>query len=496
MSRTLFAALRDNAAARPDAPAILTEAGAISHRALLEEVERVATGFAAHGIGAGDVVAVQLPNIPEFIVTMLAAGARGAITQTVHMPYRRDELKTLLGHSGAKAAIALANGKDHSPAGEIEALAPDLPALEHVFAVGGSFDDLRANADPSALTPAGPDDAYLLLYTSGTTASPKGVPHPARGFMQNAADAAAAFGIDGDGRILSFAPFTHLYGLMTVHMAVLTGAAAALLPAFAPPAVPGALKTFRPTVVYAAPAHFAPLVGSGALSSALFEETRVVSLSGAAVPKRLAASVDALLPNGSVIQLWGMSELQAGAYGRPDDPAEQRLTTTGRPAPGTEARVTEAGALEVRGPSVFAGYRNNPDETAAAFSHDGWFQTGDTAVIDADGFIRLTGRTKEIINRGGIKFNPADIEEILLDLPAIAQCAIIPLPDPVLGERACLCAELHPGAALRLEDVTARLDKEGVAKFKWPERLEVFDALPITPTRKVMRGALAAALRG
>ncbi|MCP4315565.1 MAG: AMP-binding protein [Hyphomicrobiales bacterium] len=206
------------------------------------------------------------------------------------------------------------------------------------------------------------------------------------------------------------------------------------------------------------------------------------------------------MEHGAVIQLWGMSELQAGAFGRPDDPKEARFRTAGRASEATELRTVDGdgnllpagkeGELQVRGASVFAGYLNNAVETDAAFAGDGWFRTGDLAILDAAGFLTLTGRVKEVINRGGVKYNPLDIEAILTGLDAIEACAIVPYPDADLGERACLCVQLHNGNSLTLEQVTDLLHDQGIAKFKWPERLEIVDAMPLTPTRKIMRGRL------
>ena len=192
--------------------------------------------------------------------------------------------------------------------------------------------------------------------------------------------------------------------------------------------------------------------------------------------------------------------MQAGTFGRPGDPLETRLATAGRATPDTRLRVVDEtgnelpegseGELEITGPSVLAGYLNNDDETAAAFTTDGWFRTGDLATIDTQGYMTLTGRLKEIINRGGVKYNPIDIELLLMKMPQIQSCAIIPFPDELLGEKACICIERNKGTTITLNDVTRHLEQNGIAKYKWPDRLEIVDVMPMTPTRKVMRGVL------
>lgn len=504
---TLFDWVQTHAKATPDTIALQGGFGDLTYGDLLLRVRAVCSGLAQAGIDKGDVVAVQLPNIAEFVVAFLAISARGGIMQTLHMPYRSKELSGLLTDSKAKAVI-LTHGEQDSRAEDAASVRAGLTHLTHIITVGRrfetglTFDDLLATRpEDQDITAVAADDPYLLLYTSGTTASPKGVPHVYRRFLGNARLSAQELRVTGGSRILSLAPFSHLYGLFTLHLALSAGATSWLVPAFNPQTLLADLTDSRASHIFAAPAHFSPFMAQGALGADHLRDSAVVCLSGAAVPPPLARGMDDLLPNGSVIQLWGMSELQAGTFGRPDDPAETRHTTAGRAVPQTELRVVDdagaalppgvEGALEVRGPSVFGGYLNRPDETEKAFGQNGWFATGDLALIDAEGFMKITGRTKELINRGGIKFNPAEIEEVLSQMPAIAQCAIVPVPDPHLGERACLCVQLSgPDASLALDDVTAALAASGISKTKWPERLVALDDLPQTPTRKVMRGVL------
>ena len=492
---------------RPHTSALIDSEGALSYAQLSDEVAALCTGFAGLDIGKGDVVAVQLPNVRSFVIAFLAVTARGGILQTLHMPYRSSELQSLLSDSSAKAVI-VTNSKRDSRTHDVLSVQDALPALDHVIVAGDppegciALSDLMATAPvPSDVIDVSTDDEYLLLYTSGTTAAPKGVPHKYRGFLNNALNAAHEMQVGNDSRILSLAPMSHLYGLFTMHLSLASGATMVLLPTMVPQSLPSDIRASKATHVYAAPAHFAPLVAQDALSSDHLSAAKLLCLSGAAVPRALAEAVDYKMKDGAVIQLWGMSELQAGTFGRPDDPPGKRFSTSGTAAPNTEIRVVDddgvtlgpgqEGALQVRGPSVFAGYLDRPDETARALDGDGWFATGDLATIDADGYMAITGRTKEIINRGGVKFNPVEVEEILVAHPAIQQCAIIPVPDADLGERACLCVQLAPDTDLALDDALAALSAAGMAKYKWPEQLVVLDDLPTTPTRKIMRGKLS-----
>jgi non-ribosomal peptide synthetase component E (peptide arylation enzyme) len=285
-----------------------------------------------------------------------------------------------------------------------------------------------------------------------------------------------------------------------------------LLPAFAPDAFAACVERERATRIFAAPAHLAATLAGGFIERHDFSSVKSVCLSGSAVSPLLARQVEEALHRRSgttaarTIQLWGMTELQAGAYSRPGDESALRHGSAGRASPGTELRVVDAegrplppgaeGQLQVRGPSVFAGYLDNPQASAAAFAPEGWFNTGDTARLSEQGHLTLTGRITETINRGGVKFNPLDVELLLEQHPAVERCAMVPVADAVLGERACLVVVARTGQSPTLPALTAWLAEKGVAKFKWPERLELIDAMPLTPTQKIMRARLAERLRG
>jgi cyclohexanecarboxylate-CoA ligase/acyl-CoA synthetase len=477
------------------------------------ELHRRALGLAAQwralGVQRGDVVAIQLPNIAEFVLTYLATGYAGAILQTLHMPYRGAEIELLLNHSGAKALVCLGQGKDFNPAEAVLAMKPRLPKLQHVIAVGSALAgaiafETDAKGDELLDEPKSTDD-FVLYYTSGTVSAPKGVPIPYRKFLANARLSVEALEIAPDSILLSAAPFSHAYGLFTVNLALAASATVALLPAFSPPNLAEAFDKYRPTQAFTAPAHMTACLQANLLNTERLSSLRFLQISGSACPPELAKAVQALMPNGKVTQLWGMSELQAGAYSRPGDSLDARMNYAGRASPGTELRVMlgdavapadEEGELQVRGCSVFDGYLNNAEASASSFTEDGWFRTGDLARMDADGNMRITGRLKEVINRGGVKFNPADIEALINRHDSVLQCAIAPIPDPVMGERACCFAVLKPGASLTLDDIRAFLTQHEIGKTKWPERLEIVAEMPLTPTRKIKKGDLVKRITG
>jgi cyclohexanecarboxylate-CoA ligase len=503
---TLWALLARQAAARPDAPALRAGGDVESYAALAARAERLARAFAALGIGRGDVVSAQLANDPDFVAAYLALARLGAVLSTIHLPYRAGEARDLMRAARSKAVLCRAEWHGHAPARELLGVQAELPDLRHVIVAGGAAPPGalaldRLDAGDTALPPA-PDASapFLLLFTSGTSARPKGVRAEYRRFLPNARLNAAEMGIGPDSAILSAAPYTHLLGLLTLHMALSTGAATVLLPEFAPDAFVAALAAGRPTHVVTAPAHVAACEAQRLLSADALASVRFFAVSGAMAPPDLYRGLERHLPNGTVAQVWGMTELQCGIFHRPGDPIERVATTCGRPAPGFEARAAgpdgaalpagEEGELQVRGISVFAGYHENPAATAEAFTADGWFRTGDLAVIGADGYVAITGRLKDVVNRGGVKINPVDVEACLARHPAVAQCAIAPVPDPVLGERACAYVVPTPGAAPTLDDLRDWLAAAGIAKIRWPERLELIAEMPLTPTRKVIKGRL------
>jgi acyl-coenzyme A synthetase/AMP-(fatty) acid ligase len=495
VSETLWGLVERRARDAPHAAALLVEQEVVSNRDFAQRALGLARGLAGLGVRKGDVVAVQLPNIPEYLISYAAICALGATLQPVHMPYRRAELATLLKHSETRVFLCLSRFKEESPAKAA------IPLVEHVVALGEAVDgtepygSLAAGPGLARVEPGSPEDRFLLLYTSGTTDNPKGVPHAQRGFLANAMASVPEMEILPAEIILSAAPLTHLYGLFAYHLSVCSGAAMSLLPAFTPPDLARMIEKHRANCVFAGPAHFRPLVDGGLLERHDFSSLRFACLSGSPVPPELAAAVEKKLPGGQTLQLWGMTELQAGSFSRPRDPAEVRHGTAGAATPGTQLRVVGE-RLQVRGISLFSHYLKNPGATRDAFTSDGWFDTGDTAELSADGHLRFTGRVKEIINRGGVKYSPLDVEAIIERMPGIARSAIVPYPDALLGERACVFVQPAPGATRpTLEAIVRELDRAGVAKFKWPERLELIEAMPITPTQKVMRGRLRELLR-
>jgi cyclohexanecarboxylate-CoA ligase len=505
---TVTAYLRRWAREAPDA--IAAEAPGyppLSYAQALDRSERFAAALAARGIRRGDVIMVQLPSGPDFLIAYYAAARLGAVLSTLHMPYGPVEAEPLLRHARARAVICGPASEKIDPPAMYKSLQAGLPKLDHVISVGPardgvlSFADLVAAGNRAALPPEPrADDPVLMCYTSGTSAAPKAVPHSTQSMLANPRACAPIYNIGPGDRVLSAPPFSHAFGIYIANLTLMSGATLICVPAFTPPSLAALLEQSRPTHAFLAPAHVAAMLHAGLIKGRDLSSLRLMIISGSYTAPGLKAAIEVELPNGKAIELWGMTETFAVLMGDPHEPAELRHGFIGRATPGSETRIAgsdgrvlpagEEGELEVRGCSVFAGYFDNEAANAGTFTADGWLRTGDLAMMNASGHVRMTGRLKDIINRGGVKFNPFDVEALIERHPAVLQCAIVPMPDKVLGERACCFATVRPGQSLTLGDVTGWLAQHQVAKLKWPERLETIEAMPLTPTRKIIKGEL------
>ena len=508
---TLIQWLDGHAAVRPEGPALITETGIITWADFKDKVDQLTNGLMGLGLMKGDVVAVQLPNIPEFMIAHVAISAFGGVMQTIHMPYGKTDIEFFLTHSGARAIVCLPAFKEFPTAQVMTELKANSTTLKDVIVLGPeapegavTYSSLLQEGKPVIGNPPVGSDPYLLLYTSGTTSNPKGVPLTYQNMLGHGRLCVPEFEMTEDDRVLSAAPLSHLYGLYNINCAFAAGAAMVMLPAFSPPDLARVVEATQPTAIFMGPAHASAFKGTDILRDHDFSSVKYSVFSGAYSPPDVMTYWGE--QTGSALcQLWGMTELAAGTFSRPGMDAETATRSAGPAAPGNEVRVVSAetgeplstdeeGELQVRGASVFPGYLNNPDANAEAFTSEGWFRTGDLATIDGQGNLTITGRIKDIINRGGVKYNPSDIEEIIFTHPKVALTAIVPMKDAKLGERACCFVQLVPGETTDLGEITAFLTEQNISKNKWPERLEVIEDMPLTPTRKVIKGKLAALL--
>ena len=505
---TVVTWLRKHATDYPDSICVMGNGRRLSYAEVDAAVGRVAGGLKRTGIRSGDVVTVQLPNGAEFLILYLAVAAVGAIFQPAHMPYRGNDLRFLLAHSGARAFIGLEDRGKKSAVRTVMGMRAELPSLEFVFSVGGDCQGAipyRQIENSSCIDDFGalphPGSTFLLLYTSGTTSNPKGVPHTSRTMLSGAASCAdeLQFGRDDIVYVLTYG--SHMWGLSALTMALCKGSSLLLGNRFSPETFGVNVARHKPTIVICAPVHLVRSAAEGVLAAVDTSSIRQVVTSGSGFPAETAVEIHKLLGGADLLELWGMTEVAPGCVSRPGTPIESANGTVGPRLPHCNVRVVVnngqpaesglPGELQVSGSSVFEGYLNNPEANAASFTADGWFITGDIASIDRDGVVRIEGRTKEVINRGGVKFAVTDIEKCIVQHTDIAQCAIVPVPDTEYGEKACCVVIAKSESRFSLEKICAYLADQGVEKMKWPEQLMVVDEMPLTPTGKIMKGRLS-----
>ncbi len=493
----------------PDKVAIAAPDRDITYAEWRAASRRFANALLGLGLKRGDVVAIQYPNRTEFLIAFLGVAMMGGVLCTLHMPYRAGEMAPLMNHGRARAVICTAGDEKYDAPATMAGLKAQVPTLEHIIVVGGrgeiglDFDTLiEGAADDPVADPPAPDDPLVLCFTSGTSASPKGVVRTHETFTSNLRIYPQTIGLTAADRILVAPPFTHVFGLSCGMLGLCHGVTNVLMSLFSPALYADRLIRGRPTVVFSAPAHVAATIKEGLLDGADLASIRDVIVAGSVCPPEVAAALERRLATGRTGQLFGMTETILIMQTPLDAPPEVRHTSTGRKTAGIEVRIADPetdeampagteGELQLHGYSVFPGYLNNPDANARAFAGDGFFRTGDLATVDGDGNVVITGRVKDVINRGGIKINPTDVENLLQAHPAIVLAAVVPMPDDVLGERMCLFVTLAPGARLTFEETTGWLEENGIAKMRWPERLEIVGEMPLTPTRKIRKGELA-----
>lgn len=520
-----FTEVLERAAAQRAEPAVWDGGQARTWRDCLLQAERTAGALHRRGLRPGDVLATQLPNGWE-LVTLHAATARlGVLLLPLHSAYGASEVESLINQSGAVALVARDSHRGRDRLGEVLALRERCPSLRQVWlspggarprvagGLAGSAELLDAPASEAAGLPAPPSDPaapLLLLASSGTTSRrPKLCLHTHGGLLGNAAAVAADGGFGRDDTIVSASPLSHAFGLLSVHLALVTGGGVGLFDGWDPRRFLDLLRAVSATTAFAVPAQLRDLThllepatrdrasGGGGVPPVRLREVRT---GGAPVPRELVAAVRRTLGARVVVQ-WGMTEVGAGTYTRPGDPPEA-ADTLGRPATGAEVRVVDqdgrpaapgrTGELQYRSPYMFTGYFRSPELMRTAFTEDGWLRCGDLAVLNPDGSVSYRGRADELINRGGLKFSALEVEELLNDLPQLEQHAVVARPDPRLGQRSCLLVALRDGAGLTLEEVTGHLSRKGLATYKLPEQLVVVDRLPTTVTGKIARARLGA----
>ncbi len=505
---TLATALARWVRAAPDREALTDGTRRVTYRELADGIERMAARLRALGIGKGDVVTIQLPNWIEFACVFFALERIGAVAVTVSVDFRSRELEYITRFADAKMLVCCAEFRSFDHLTMAAGLQVRLPALAQTAVVRGtprvgmvSLDDtVAARGAPAGFVPAATDaDAVMrMAFTSGTTGNPKGVMHSHNTTLAAARILNGDLGLASDDVMLIWLPLGLNWGYLTLVQSVLAGAKAVLLDRFRPTAALDLIERERVTYIPTAPASLTTILQEPDLVRRDLSSLRIVVSGGASAPVETIRAWRRAAP-GVLLELLGMLETGYQAYTRATDDPERVAGSVGVPASHMGLRLVDADGGDVArgeegeiccdGPSVHLGYHNNPVANAEAFLSDGWFRSGDLGAIDADGRLRIVGRLKEMINRGGQKFFPREIEEILYTHPRVLYAAIVGVPDVRLGERNCLCLVPRPGEAPTLAELLAFLG-DSVATYKLPERLELFTEFPFTPTGKIQRHAL------
>jgi non-ribosomal peptide synthetase component E (peptide arylation enzyme) len=510
-SETFYSMLAARASAHPDRVAIVDRGRRVTYADLKTRVDRVSAGFAALGIGSGDVVTIQLPNWAEFAYVFFALERLGAVANQIGPDFRSREVDYILRFSESRAFVCPASFKGFDYVKMIGELRPGLPDLRAVCVLGGpaagggtsglvSLDALVENAAavPPPSAGQGANDVMRMAFTSGTTGNPKGVIHSHNTTLSTCRTLNRDMRVTADEIFLIYLPLGLNWGYLTLVQAVMAGARAVLLDQFSARAALELIQRERVTYIPTAPASIIAMLNDRDLGRFDLASLRVIITGGASCPIETIREFRARM-HGHLIELYGMLETGFHTYTRLDDDPEGVTGTVGSVSSGLGLRLIDEagrdvaegaeGEIAASGPSVHLGYHKNPAANAELFTSDGWFRTGDLGQFDGAGNLKIVGRLKEMINRGGKKFFPREIEEILYTHPKILHAAIVGVPDPRLGERNCLCVIPRPGQTLTLDEAVGYL-RDGVATYKLPETLEVFDELPFTPTGKIQRHVL------
>ena len=481
----------------PDRVALRCEDGELTYAQFDDAAARVATLLESVGIEPGDRVGVMLPNILSFAVAFYGIMRRGAIAVPMNPLLKGGEVEYYLSNTSAKGlfatpAFAEAANEGAAAAGARVRFLDDASLAELIA-------DVPPQAEPVEL--AGEDTA-VVLHTSGTTGKPKGAELTHEGLGRNAeVSVRTLFHGAEDDVIMGCLPMFHVFGLTCgLNASVQLGSTLVLIPRFDPNIVLQAIARDKVTIFEGVPTMYSGLLSvANDYPADTTASLRLCISGGAALPVRVLHDFEQAF-GCAVLEGYGLSETSpVASFNHPD--RERKAGTIGTPIEGVEMRVVgsdgaevptgEPGEIQIRGHNVMKGYWNLPEATAASIDPDGWFATGDIGVVDEDGYYRIVDRKKEMIIRGGFNVYPREIEEVLYQHPAVAEAAVIGIPDDRLGEEIGAAVSFKEGASADPDELRDFV-KSQVAAYKYPRRVWVLDTLPKGPTGKILRRAITA----
>ena len=505
LNRTFFDFLDERVRLHPDREVFADAAERITYGALKERVERCAAFLRSIGIRHGDVVTIQLPNRIAFPVVFFALELVGAVANKVNPDFRSRELEYILKFSNSRAFVCPREFKNFDYVNMAKSLQTTVPGLTHVIVSGGPAEGayhleegITAHAPITAQDRVhiDPNEICRMAFTSGTTGDPKCVLHSFNTTLCVARQANIDMAMSDQDVVLVYLPVGLNWGYIVLLQTIMAGARAVLMERFAARPALESVQCEGVTYIPTSPAAIVAMLSEPDLRRYDVSSLRAVVTGGASAAIETIREFRKRM-SGHLIEVYGMLETGFHTHTWFCDDPEKVCGTIGRLVPDMELRIMdesgnpvpagEIGEIVARGPSIHLGYHNNPNANRQAFTAEGWFRTGDLArYVDEAGNLEITGRSKEIINRGGKKFFPREVEEILYTHPKIMHAAMIGLPDPRLGEKNCLCIVPKSAQVIDLAEVVAFL-KGQVADYKLPEMLEICEELPMTATGKTRR---------
>jgi cyclohexanecarboxylate-CoA ligase len=511
----LYQLIADRAGTVPDRRFCFDSTTSYTYREFHDRVLRVSIGLRRLGVNRGDRIVVQLPNWTEFPIVAGALSRLGAILVPIMPIYRGDEVGYILRHSGASGAITCGEFRGFDHAAMFAELSAEAERLSFMVEARGSrgdatpFEDLVASGELADLEAEGgdtssPDDGLLIVYTSGTTSRPKGCYHSFNTVHASAWSMAGDLGYTSEDVQFGPSPVTHSTGLVTsVVLPLLVGAQTHLMEVWEPGEGLRRIEEYGCTATVTATPFLQMLLNEYDPQKHDASSLRLWVCAGSPIPSAVVEDAQKVLPNCRTLSLYGRSENFVTTMCTLADDPDRAITSDGSPVRGAAVKIVDAEGHEVppgvdgdiayHGPSHMIEYYANQGETEALFTWDGYSRSGDLGRMDIAGFVRVTGRIKDIIIRGGVNISAREIEEHLLRHAAIQHVAAVGMPDERLGERVCVYVVLAAGVEdLTLDEVTTYLRSQKVATPKLPERLEITSELPMTATGKIQKNLLRA----
>ncbi|MEA2312874.1 MAG: acyl-CoA synthetase [Solirubrobacteraceae bacterium] len=490
----LWADFAARAHATPDKVALILDVRRITY----DELRRAAVALSARLAGAsvepGDVVLLLGRHSIEAAVALLGCLHRGVVLAPLPPMFGVSQLSALAGQTAAKAIVAFGGEKEIA---KCEQAAPLVERL--ITLLPATLDELIAEDADEARSERGADDIALVMHSSGTTSEPKGIVHSSNTLRYATAGICRRWSLSGDDRCLVATEFGFVGGMVFGYFPVLlNGGTGVLMSQWEPEQALRLIEEHRCTYVLLMPTHAADTLLAAQATTRDLSSMRVLAAPGLTPERRLAMQEAFGIPP---LADYGLSEVPGHAAHGLGETEAKMLTTEGRPYDGTEIQILgrdgaplpfgQVGDVVVNGPSRFLFFLGNDVLTRASLTDWGGYRTGDLGYLDEDGHLVYVGRSKDIIRRGGVTVVPAELEPVLIRHPAVHEAAVVPLPDERLGERACAALILNSGQrAPTLPELQQFLEHEGVAKYMWPESIEVFDAFPRTPSLKVVKREL------